>query len=86
MAITTNLNTLRQSSGRHWRIGQSKPCRTICLYYAGSLQEQAVKLMSSKLVAARQLEGKMDLSGMAQLAQVNSSEVELLQQIMETMS
>lgn len=42
--------------------------------------------MSSKLVAARQLEGKMDLSGMAQLAQVNSSEVELLQQIMETMS
>lgn len=42
--------------------------------------------MASKLVAARQLEGKLSLSGMARLAEVNSGEMELFQQIMESMS
>lgn len=86
MAITVNLNTLRQSSGRHWRIGQGKACRTICLFYRNTCQEQAVRHMASKLVAARQLEGKLSLSGMARLAEVNSGEMELFQQIMESMS
>lgn len=86
MAITQNLNTFRQASGRHWRIGQVKACKTVCLFYSGTAQEKAVRMMANKLVAARQLEGKMKLAGLACHAEVNKSEIEMLDLLMESMS
>lgn len=61
--ITTQLNTLRQSSARHWRIGQDQECRTIFMFYKGTAQEQAVRHMEAKLIAAEYLEGNVDASG-----------------------
>lgn len=63
--ITSQLNTLRQSSARAWRIGQEKPCKTILMYYAGTSQEVAVKHMQAKLAAALYLEGELGCSGLA---------------------
>lgn len=63
--ITNQLNTFRQSSARHWRIGQEKECRTICMYYAGTVQEVAVRHMLNKLKAAEYLEGNLSTAGLA---------------------
>lgn len=62
--ITSQLNTLRQSSARHWRIGQSKKCKTIFMYYAGTVQEVAVRHMVAKLSAALYLEGNLEAVGL----------------------
>jgi SNF2 family DNA or RNA helicase len=53
-----NLFTLRQASRRSWRIGQSKDCRVVYLYYEGTMQDRAIALMGKKLTAAETLEGK----------------------------
>jgi hypothetical protein len=70
--ITNQLNTLRQSSARHWRIGQWEDCRTHFIFYAGTAQEVAVKHMSAKLKAALYLEGDVFGSGFA--SEVDDSE------------
>lgn len=63
--ITSQLNTLRQSSARHWRIGQWQDCKTVILYYSGCAQEAAVKHMMAKLRAAEYLEGSLEGVGFA---------------------
>ena len=58
-------NELRQAAGRGRRIGQTQPCTTRYLCYAGTLQERLLKLMSSKIGAAQVLEGKAVIEGLA---------------------
>lgn len=63
-----NLFTLRQASRRSWRIGQSKACRVVYLYYEGTMQDRAVALMGKKLTAAQALEGKFSSEGLVAMA------------------
>lgn len=63
-----NLFTLRQASRRSWRIGQSKDCRVVYLYYQGTMQDRAIALMGKKLTAAEALEGKFSTEGLAAMA------------------
>lgn len=60
-----NTFTLRQASRRSWRIGQSKRCRVYYLFYAGTMQEQAMELMGKKLTASLAMEGKFSSEGLA---------------------
>jgi hypothetical protein len=63
-----DLFNLRQASRRSWRIGQSLPCRTVYLYYQGTMQERAMDLMGRKLAASQALEGKFSSEGLVALA------------------
>lgn len=63
-----NLFTLRQASRRSWRIGQSKACRVLYLYYEGTMQDRAIALMGKKLTAAQALEGKFSSEGLVAMA------------------
>lgn len=59
--------TLRQASRRSWRIGQNKPCFVYYLFYAGTMQSQAMELMGNKIKASMQVEGKFSAEGLAQM-------------------
>lgn len=79
--ITTQLNTLRQSSARHWRLGQDQECRTIFMHYRGTVQENAVKLMAAKLLAAEYLEGNLEATGLAADAAEDTLESQIVKSL-----
>lgn len=67
--IAYNLFTLRQSSRRSWRINQKAPRIEVYIaYYAGTLQNRAVRLMASKLAAAGMIEGNFTDEGLAAMS------------------
>ena len=67
--INYNLFTLRQASRRSWRINQTAPrIEVYMLYYKGTLQNRAMKLMASKLAAATIIEGIISDEGLAAMS------------------
>ena len=67
--IAYNLFTLRQSSRRSWRINQKAPRIEVYFsYYEGTMQNQAIKLMASKLAAAGIIEGNFTDEGLAAMS------------------
>lgn len=66
-----NLFTLRQASRRSWRINQMSPQVEVhMLYYAGTMQAKAMKLMASKLAVAGIIEGSFSEEGLAAMSDV----------------
>ena len=66
-----NLFTLRQASRRSWRINQTAPrVEVYMLYYAGTMQAKAMKLMASKLAVAGIIEGTFSEEGLAAMSDV----------------
>ena len=63
-----NLFTVRQAFRRSWRIGQTKTCRVVYLYYQGTMQDRALALMRKKLTPSRALEGKFSSEGLVAMA------------------
>jgi len=59
-----NLYTMRQASRRSWRINQNHDVQVYFLYYRGTVQEQALSLMATKLQAAMAIEGKFSEEGL----------------------
>jgi hypothetical protein len=59
-----NLYTMRQASRRSWRINQTHDVQVYFLYYRGTVQEQALSLMATKLQAAMAIEGKFSEEGL----------------------
>jgi SNF2 family DNA or RNA helicase len=57
-------HVLRQASARARRPTQTKPCKVFFLYYAGTIQEQALALMGEKEAASQALEGVFDASAL----------------------
>src|ERR1017187_6668189 len=53
-------HVLRQASARARRPTQTLPCKVFFLYYAGTIQEQALALMGEKEAASQALEGVFD--------------------------
>lgn len=72
-----NLYTMRQSSRRSWRLGQTRPISVYYLYYNDTIQEQALSLMATKLQASMAIEGKFSEDGLNAL----SNNEDLLTQI-----
>ena len=63
-----NLYTMRQASRRSWRLSQNKDVEVYFLYYKGTIQEQALSLMATKLQAAMAIEGKFSEEGLNALS------------------
>jgi hypothetical protein len=69
-----NLSTMLQANGRHYRLSQTAPLvETIHLYYTGTMEERAVKLMSRKQRAAKLLTGDAGLTGLDALTEGEGS-------------
>lgn len=66
--IGYNLFTMRQSSRRSWRLGQTRPISVYYLYYQNTIQEQALSLMATKLQASMAIEGKFNEEGLQALS------------------
>ena len=64
-----NLSTMRQASRRSWRLSQTKDIQVYFLYYANTIQEQAISLMATKLQAAQTLEGNFSEEGLKAMSQ-----------------
>ncbi|MDK8193140.1 DEAD/DEAH box helicase family protein [Paenibacillus sp. UMB7766-LJ446] len=63
------LTIVRQSSRRHWRIGQKDVCETVYCGYKHSMQELAINLMATKMSAALALEGQFSEDGLSALTE-----------------
>lgn len=63
-----NLFTMRQASRRSWRINQDHDVQVYFLYYANTVQEQALSLMAAKLQAAMAIEGKFNEEGLSAMS------------------
>ena len=57
-------HVLRQASARARRPTQTKPCKVFFLYYAATIQEQALALMGEKEAASQALEGTFDTNAL----------------------
>ena len=62
--IGYNLSTMRQASRRSWRLSQTKDIQVYFFYYHGTIQEQAMALMATKLQAAQTIEGNFSEEGL----------------------
>lgn len=75
--------TLRQSSRRSWRIGQTQPVKVFYLYYKDTMQERAVALIGKKLSASLALEGRLTEEGLANLSDTDSGALALAKSLAE---
>lgn len=65
-----NLFTFRQSSRRSWRINQKAPkVEVYILFYKGTMQHRAIKLMATKLAVATTLEGDISDEGLSAMSE-----------------
>ncbi|MDR3277967.1 MAG: hypothetical protein LBT12_04270, partial [Oscillospiraceae bacterium] len=65
-----SLFTFRQSSRRSWRINQTAPkIEVYILYYEGTMQARAIRLMASKLAVATIIEGNISDEGLAAMSE-----------------
>jgi hypothetical protein len=65
-----NLFTLRQSSRRSWRINQKSPkVEVYILFYRGTMQHRAIRLMATKLAVATTLEGNISDEGLSAMSE-----------------
>jgi hypothetical protein len=69
--------TLRQASRRSWRIGQDKDVRVCYLTYLNCMQEQALKLMASKMETSLAVEGDLTENGLSSLSSVSDTSMVL---------
>lgn len=66
--ITFNLSTMMQAAARAYRLNQTHThCKTVYLYYEGTMEQTAVQLMSRKQRAAKLLTGELGLTGLEAL-------------------
>jgi hypothetical protein len=59
-----SIYVLRQASRRSWRIGQKQAVRVKFMHYAGTMQENCLRLMGKKLLVSLALEGKFANDGL----------------------
>jgi SNF2 family DNA or RNA helicase len=79
-----NIYTLRQSSRRSWRIGQTKPVKVYYMAYARTAQERALRLIAQKLETSNAVEGKLTADGLSAMSESqNSMLYELARSIMQ---
>jgi hypothetical protein len=62
-----SIYVVRQASRRSWRIGQKQPVRVKYMAYAGTMQENCLRLMGKKLLVSLAMEGKFANHGLQAL-------------------
>ncbi len=67
---TFNLGTMMQAASRSYRLNQTHPkCKVVYLFYSGTMEHQAIQLMSRKQRAAKLLTGDIGLTGLDALTE-----------------
>lgn len=80
-------STLRQASGRAWRLGQEEPCSVAYLHYELCMQSRLMNLMSAKLQASEALDGKFSTDGLSALSNAGDSMgLALARQLLDTIA
>lgn len=80
--IAYNLFTFRQASRRSWRINQTAPrVEVYILYFKGTMQARAIKLMASKLAAATLVEGSFSDEGLAAMSDCSDMTSQLAREL-----
>ena len=74
---------MRQASRRSWRIGQTEPVTVTYMTYAHTMQEQALKLVASKVKSSLALEGEIQDEGLSELGKTGDDfYIELTKQLL----
>ena len=68
MQMSYEMSVIWQASRRHYRLNQTKECRTYYLAYEGTLQTAALEIMAAKQVATSAIQGKFSADGLASMA------------------
>ncbi len=68
-----NVYTLRQSSRRSWRIGQTQDVKVIYLAYSNTAQSRALNLIANKLETSNAVEGKFSADGLTKMSSSSDS-------------
>ncbi|PFZ89256.1 hypothetical protein [Bacillus wiedmannii] len=80
--LSFSLFTLNQAARRHWRIGQTKQCRTFYLGYRETFQQQMAQLIAQKNKAAEAMNGDATSDGLnAMLGDTGDLQTLLIQNI-----
>ncbi|GAB6743139.1 hypothetical protein bcgnr5412_57380 [Bacillus cereus] len=80
--LSFSLFTLNQAARRHWRIGQTKQCRTFYLGYKETFQAQMAQLIAQKNKAAEAMNGDATSDGLnAMLGDTGDLQTLLIQNI-----
>ena len=75
-----NLFTLWQASRRHYRLNQTKECRTYYLAYEGTVQQTILSTMAEKQVATSAIQGgKFSAEGLSAMANGVDARLKLIQ-------
>lgn len=78
------LSTLWQASRRHYRLNQTKECRTFYLAYKGTVQQTVLSTMAEKQVATSAIQGgKFSAEGLSAMANGVDSRLKLIQAMNE---
>lgn len=62
-----SLFSINQAARRHWRIGQTRECRTYYLAYQDTLQESMATVIAKKNQATEMMNGDVSSDGLAQM-------------------
>lgn len=74
-----NLFTVWQASRRHYRLNQTKECRTYYMAYAGTIQQQVISLIAEKQSATSAIQGKFSTEGLSAMANGTDVRMQLAQ-------
>lgn len=72
-----------QSSRRHYRLNQTKECRTYYMCFSRTAQQAAVSLIAEKQVSTSAIQGKFSTEGLAAMANGVDSRLKLAQSLSE---
>lgn len=67
--------TLRQSSRRSWRLGQKRLVKVFYLCYKRTIQEEALRLIATKLHTSLMVEGELTEGGLTELSSSASNSI-----------
>jgi hypothetical protein len=81
--LSYQVYTNRQADRRAWRLGQTKDCKIIYIYYKESIQQDIASLMATKIVASQAIEGNMDAAGLEAICSDRTAEEELAKKFFE---
>lgn len=77
-------SVLKQASRRSWRIGQKNECKVYFLTYADTAQHKSIRLMSKKIKAANDLEGRLSTAeDLASLEEENNLQKALVEALLK---
>lgn len=78
-----SLFSIWQASRRHYRLNQTKECRTYYLAWAGTIQQTVISLIAEKQAATSAIQGRFSAEGLSAMANGTDARMKLAQSLSE---